>query len=360
MKKLASMMIVVALAFSCVPVSLAAGGSMDNFQRINEYQAGQFVDVKSDDWMADYVKTVYEFGMMGGVDENHFKPNENVTVGQAVALASRLHKTYSGAGNKFEQTSPWYRSYVNYANSNKLIKSSVLDYDAEITRLEFAEIIVSALPEEELPTINQIANRAIQDVPNNPSVYRLYRAGVFIGSGSLFLPDSKLQRGELATIISRMIEKDLRIQFELKVDTEPPEFEYNTPSKNNSVIDYEKYFEELLQESTRAAQEAAARAKETAEAAAAASIGGLSGWSEDYSSGSSGDSSSGSSYSSDRYYGSNRYHILPNDTSRTVYITETGTKYHTINCQYVKKSCIGIPINSAIDSGFTRCSRCHT
>lgn len=200
MKKIISLAICLALALFCAPVSRAVDGSMDNFQQINEYQDGQFVDVKSDDWMADYVKTVYEFGMMGGVDEDHFKPNGNVTVGQAVALASRLHKTYSGAGNKFEQTSPWYRSYVNYANSNKLIKSSVSDYDAEITRLEFAEIIASALPEEELPTINQIANRTIQDVPSNPSVYRLYRAGVFIGSGSLFLPDSNGQRGYFSPV----------------------------------------------------------------------------------------------------------------------------------------------------------------
>lgn len=46
------------------------------------------------------------------------------------------------------------------------------------------------------------------------------------------------------------------------------------------------------------------------------------------------------------------------EKSMTVYITNTGEKYHRYGCQYLKKSCIPIDINDARSSGYTACSRC--
>lgn len=44
--------------------------------------------------------------------------------------------------------------------------------------------------------------------------------------------------------------------------------------------------------------------------------------------------------------------------SETVYITDTGEKYHRLGCQYLRESCIAIPRNEAISQGYTACSRC--
>ena len=44
--------------------------------------------------------------------------------------------------------------------------------------------------------------------------------------------------------------------------------------------------------------------------------------------------------------------------SETVYITNTGEKYHRDGCQYLRKSKIAISLDDAIDSGYTACSRC--
>lgn len=44
--------------------------------------------------------------------------------------------------------------------------------------------------------------------------------------------------------------------------------------------------------------------------------------------------------------------------STTVYITATGSKYHSKGCQYLSKSCYDITLEEAIDRGYTRCSRC--
>lgn len=45
--------------------------------------------------------------------------------------------------------------------------------------------------------------------------------------------------------------------------------------------------------------------------------------------------------------------------SITVYITETGEKYHQSGCQYLKKSKIAIDLEKAKSQGYTPCSRCN-
>lgn len=42
----------------------------------------------------------------------------------------------------------------------------------------------------------------------------------------------------------------------------------------------------------------------------------------------------------------------------TVYITDTGTKYHKYGCQYLSQSCIEISLDNALAEGYTACSKC--
>lgn len=44
--------------------------------------------------------------------------------------------------------------------------------------------------------------------------------------------------------------------------------------------------------------------------------------------------------------------------STTVYITDTGEKYHTSSCSYLRESKNSITLQKAIDRGYTPCSRC--
>lgn len=46
-------------------------------------------------------------------------------------------------------------------------------------------------------------------------------------------------------------------------------------------------------------------------------------------------------------------------TSRTVYITNTGSKYHRSWCSYLRQSKKTISLNNAINKGYTACSRCN-
>ncbi len=47
------------------------------------------------------------------------------------------------------------------------------------------------------------------------------------------------------------------------------------------------------------------------------------------------------------------------DKSYTVYITNTGNKYHSSGCRYLKKSKISISKDSAISKGYSACSVCN-
>ena len=48
-----------------------------------------------------------------------------------------------------------------------------------------------------------------------------------------------------------------------------------------------------------------------------------------------------------------------NDQSYTVYITNTGSKYHSASCSYLRKSKIAITLNEAKSKGYTACSKCN-
>ena len=65
-----------------------------DFERVNTYN--EFSDVNKSNWYYDNVKTAYELGFMNGKSENSFDPDGNVTVAEALALASRLNASYFG------------------------------------------------------------------------------------------------------------------------------------------------------------------------------------------------------------------------------------------------------------------------
>lgn len=48
----------------------------------------------------------------------------------------------------------------------------------------------------------------------------------------------------------------------------------------------------------------------------------------------------------------------PADTSATVYITDTGTKYHRSSCRYLKDSKHAISLETAKKNGYSPCSVC--
>ena len=73
--------------------SLGAITASADFNKINSYN-GEFSDVKNDAWYAEYVSSAYELGFMKGSSQTTFEPEGNMTVAEAVTIASRIHNNF--------------------------------------------------------------------------------------------------------------------------------------------------------------------------------------------------------------------------------------------------------------------------
>lgn len=192
--------------------AVPAAAAMEVFQTVQAYTAGQFSNVESSQWYEQSVQKAYELGLMSGDPSGTFRPTGQVTLAETVTVAARIHSLATTGAENFVQGNPWYQVYVDYALQNGILTAEPADYSKGATRLEFAQILAKALPAESLTAINQVADGAIPDVADEESVYLLYRAGVLTGSDKLgtFLPDSTIQRCEVAAIVSRMALPELR------------------------------------------------------------------------------------------------------------------------------------------------------
>ena len=217
-KRITSVIVAVLLLIGCVTSAFAAEG-LGNFETVNTYASGQFKDVADGKWYTENVKTAYELGLMKG-SNSKFNLNGSITLAETLAIACRIHDTYYGGTEAFEQGSPWYQVYVDYAIAKDIIApGEYAEYTKPAARMQFAKIIAASVPESALNSINTVTS--IPDVPQNAEyakdVYMLYNAGVLTGSDKYgtFNPESNISRSEVAAIVTRVADVSLRKEVEL-------------------------------------------------------------------------------------------------------------------------------------------------
>ncbi len=213
--------LIFALCLSVFSVgALAAQPGMDNFTEKNEYYEGLFTDIAGG-WFEGSVARGYSLGLINGKGNGVYEPYANVTLAEAIKLAACIHSIYNTGEANFNQGSPWYQVYVNYCFTKGILQSGYPDYNAYATRAQFAQIFASALPPAALPAINTVDDNAIPDVKISdsygPAVYKLYRAGILTGNDAqgTFKPASNILRSEMAAIVTRMADMNLRKEVTL-------------------------------------------------------------------------------------------------------------------------------------------------
>ncbi len=223
-KRIISALLILVLILGVLPGTVLAAGGLSNFVKVATYTSGRFFDVPSSKWYAPYVQAAYEYGMIGGKTSGIYDPEADMTLSEAVKLASCLHSIYYTGSAGFSNGTPWYRTYADYALKNDIIPSDYTDYTAPATRSEFAVILSKALPQEALSVRNDVADNAIPDVPlgfsYSEAVYALYRAGILTGcdkAGS-FKPNDHIKRAEVAAFIVRLANASFRQSVTLSLD----------------------------------------------------------------------------------------------------------------------------------------------
>ncbi len=223
MKRFITLLTAFLLSVMILPFAAnAIDGSLAHFTTSREILT--FVDVSSGDWFAPYVQGVSKSGLMIGVGGDRFAPEADITLAEVYTVTARIHAIYhtgsaeaaDGYDNRHDK--PWFYGYVKYCMDNGIMPGEPGDVSQPAVRIECASLLSRALPEKELRAINTVEDNAIPDLPLSPDrpnaadVYKLYRAGVLTGvdEAGTFMPESKVRRCEVAAVVSRLIDPELR------------------------------------------------------------------------------------------------------------------------------------------------------
>ena len=188
---------------------------------VPERDSFPFTDVSRSSWYYDSVRAAWEKDLIDGVTRTLYKPDDTLTVAQAIKLSAALHQMLNNNGKvTLRNGSPyWYSSYVSYAVDNGIIEKMYLDYtpaqmNAPVKRNEFVHIFYGAM--SDYRQINTVADNKIPDVITTDTyaleIYTFYRAGILTGSdkNGTFYPTNDIKRSEVAAILSRMYDRTAR------------------------------------------------------------------------------------------------------------------------------------------------------
>ena len=183
----------------------------------NTSLSGTFVDVKVDDWFYDAVKFVYENKIMKGVSDNEFAPNENLSRAMIVTILYRMETEPSASFNKFGDVNAneWYGAAVAWASENGIVNGVSENEFApndNLTREQMAAIIYRYIMFKggdtsvgENADINSYADAEnISDYAVEAIRYAV-ASGLMKGDSETTLnPSGTATRAETATIIMRL------------------------------------------------------------------------------------------------------------------------------------------------------------
>ena len=230
-KRFCALVLAVVALLASLPAMAAGGGSMGNFTPIRSYD-GRFTDVAESSWYYDNIAYLYELGLTDGQTASSFGVSANITIGEALSFAARIHSTYYLGGPEIGPQSyyspgmPWYTPYLHYLSSSGISTAAQFSgqYSHSATRAQMACILGNILPDSEFPAINDTAvtmgyaqRLYITDVndytPYQSDILQLYRWGILTGSDSRgsFYPDAYITRSEFAAMLTRLVNPSLRL-----------------------------------------------------------------------------------------------------------------------------------------------------
>lgn len=188
----------------------------DNTQNGQEY-INPFGDVKSDDWFSSAIEFVHKKNLMKGVSDNEFAPNENLSRAMIVTAIYRMENEPSASFNKFGDVNAdeWYSAAVAWASENGIVNGVSENEFApndNLTREQMAAIIYRYIMFKggdtsvgENADINSYADAEnISDYAVEAIRYAV-ASGLMKGDSETTLnPSGTATRAETATIIMRL------------------------------------------------------------------------------------------------------------------------------------------------------------
>lgn len=162
----------------------------------------KFTDIDKSHWAYESINTLYELGMVNGVDENTFNPDGTITDEQAAKmLVSALGYTIVA-----EEAGGYPLGYMNVASGKGLLKGIYIDSEKTMTREEVAVLIYNAL---DVPMLVQNLSDSLEYDVNSDMTIKKIRAeltdrekikGIVTGGGVTFLSGEDRERNKYVEI----------------------------------------------------------------------------------------------------------------------------------------------------------------
>ena len=175
-------------------------------------------DVKESDWYYEYVKQAFEKGLMKGVSETEFAPDEKLTRAMFVTILHRMDGEPDANQSAFTdvEKDSWYEKAVAWANANGIVQGvSETEFapNTNITREQMAAIIFRYAKykgidiEAVTKDTNTLSHNDVFEVSDwaKEGMHYCIAAGIISGdeNGNL-LPHNTATRAETATVITRI------------------------------------------------------------------------------------------------------------------------------------------------------------
>lgn len=189
----------------------------DNIIQPSQEYINPFGDVMSDDWFSSAIEFVHKKNLMKGVSDNEFAPNENLSRAMIVTILYRMENEPSASFNKFGDVNAdeWYGAAVAWASENGIVNGVSENEFApndNLTREQMAAIIYRYIIFKggdtsvgENADINSYADAEnISDYAVEAIRYAV-ASGLMKGDSETTLnPGGTATRAETATIIMRL------------------------------------------------------------------------------------------------------------------------------------------------------------
>ncbi len=216
-KKITSGLIAFIMMLSTA-VSAAEQTTSGSFSNFKQKEPIYFSDVSSNAWYYDAIAEASKLGIIEGMDDGTFAPEDNLTYAQSLTLACRVNAIYFDRESEllsFEGTTDHWASGIEaYALKYGVLleaDTSSFNLDDTCTREAMAYMFSRALPEDEYSDTNSLGQEnyinEVADAPgalNISYVAKLYLMGIMIGDNDGFRLDSNLTRAEAAAMINRL------------------------------------------------------------------------------------------------------------------------------------------------------------
>lgn len=168
-----------------------------------------FSDIQNH-WAENYINELAELGLINGYSTGEFKPNNQISREEAATIISALIDDMNSSSIAFSDTQGrWSEQYINKLAASGIVQGYNNQFNPEnsITRGEFATMMSRLVDKENLLPESTTAYR-YSDVDKHwaeSHVYEIDTLGLVNGFDGKFNPNSPITRAEVVTVITRYL-----------------------------------------------------------------------------------------------------------------------------------------------------------